>query len=416
VADHTAIEWAEATLNVVTGCTKVSEGCERCFIERTPPFRTNGRRFAGPDGPDAPGATTGVQLHPDRLTQPLRWRKPRRIFVCSLADLFHDDVPDGLIAALWYVMGQCAGCIPEQHRGHVFQVLTKRPARMAAFLRRWADTGDPAIPPMDPAAERCGRGELVAEAAEAFGEPIMYDWMDGPRYWPTALPGVWLGTSVENQRWADIRIPKLLECPAAVRFLSCEPLLGPIDLGRAHPGFPYIGSMAGELFSRSHIDWVIVGGESGPGARPMHPPMDARYSGPVYGCGRRLFLQAVGPLAAGQRAGRDALGGRLSRARPERGLGRVRALPRLARLRCRPGAWLANAPRRRQARRWAAAGRARVEPVPGRYPMTPAWPPNMAADLRVCGTIGGPDRRAGGRLRRPPRPVAQHLTGRCGRG
>jgi protein gp37 len=274
VADHTAIEWAEATLNVVTGCTKVSEGCERCYIERTPPFRTNGRRFAGPDGAGVPGATTGVQLHPDRLTQPLRWRKPRRIFVCSLADLFHDQVPDGLIAALWYVMGQCAGCIPEQHRGHVFQVLTKRPARMAAFLRRWADTGDPAIPPMDPAAERCGRGELIAEAAEVFGEPIMYDWMDGPRYWPTALPNVWLGTSVENQRWADVRIPKLLECPAEVRFLSCEPLLGPVDLERwllegvAQPT-DYGTGIEYDMWPTGEIDWVIVGGESGPGARPM---------------------------------------------------------------------------------------------------------------------------------------------------
>jgi protein gp37 len=268
----THIQWTDETLNVVTGCTRVSDGCDHCYIERTPPFRMAHRRFDQP----GIGGTTGVTLHPDRLVTPLRWRKPCRIFVCSLADLFHDDVPDGLIAALWLVMGQCAGCIPEQYRGHTFQILTKRPVRMRAFLRRWADTGEPKIAPMDPAAAQCGRAELVTQAAEYLGGVMTYDWIDGPRYWPAALPNVWLGVSVENQQWADIRIPVLLDTPAAVRWISAEPLLGPVDLSKwlgpvdwpecweQHPP-------SDECSRCIQPEWSVCGGESGPGSRPMHP-------------------------------------------------------------------------------------------------------------------------------------------------
>jgi protein gp37 len=274
VAEHSSIEWTEATLNVVTGCTKVSDGCIHCYIERTPPFRKDGRRFDKP----GIGGSTGLVFHPERLVLPMRWRKPRRIFVNSLSDLWHDDVPDGLIAALWFMMGQSAGMIPERYRGHTFQILTKRPARMRAWLRRWADTGDPAIQPMDPAASRCGRAELVEAAAEYLGGPTAYDWMDGPRYWPTALPGVWLGVSAEDQRSADNRIPILNECPAVVRFVSAEPLLGPVDLTH-HLSFghcPEHDFPGGFCVQRQHpgvhhLNWVIAGGESGPGARPAHP-------------------------------------------------------------------------------------------------------------------------------------------------
>lgn len=306
MGDRSGIQWTEATWNPVVGCTKVSAGCDHCYA-----IRDGARLQHLPAYADtiADGEWTGlVRCLPERLDQPLRWRKPRRIFVNSMSDLFHDQVPDGFIAAVWFVMGQCAGCIPEQYRGHVFQILTKRPGRMAAWLRRWADVGDPQIPPMDPAAERCGRGELIAEAAETLSTPIVYDWMDGPRRWPAELPGVWLGTSVEDQRWADVRVPKLLECPAAVRFLSCEPLLGPIDLGAwlwgwecgcgwrgrsgrwgvrlGEVGFDgergvYVCPSCGVRRETQDgpgpyrvnlgIGWVIVGGESGPGARPMYP-------------------------------------------------------------------------------------------------------------------------------------------------
>lgn len=281
MAEHSSIEWTDASLNIVTGCTKVSEGCRFCYIERTPPFRKDGRRF----DPPGIGGATGLVFHAERLALPLRWRKPKRIFVNSLSDLFHEHVPDGLIAALWFVMGQSAGLIPERYRGHTFQILTKRPARMRAWLRKWADTGDPAIPPMDPAASRCGRAELIEAAAEYLGGPTMYDWMDGPRYWPTALPGVWLGVSAEDQRWADNRIPVLLECPAVVRFVSAEPLLGAVDLAGYLPRpadaawFPvecrhgYDGCPICDRAVRpaDGLHWVIAGGESGPQARPAQP-------------------------------------------------------------------------------------------------------------------------------------------------
>ena len=237
MSDNSSIEWTEASWNFVSGCTKVSAGCDHCYIERTPPFRMAGRKFDKP----GTGGTTGVVLHPERLEMPLRWRKPRRIFVNSLADLFHDDVPEEFIARAFAVMAQT----PQ----HTYQVLTKRPARMRALLRKWSPvTG-------------------------------VVPWVHtGP--WP--LPNVWLGVSAENQQWADIRIPALLDTPAAVRFLSCEPLLGPINLrlldytdehtcGFDQPGWPHEPHCGMEPGTHFGISWVIVGGESGPGARPMHP-------------------------------------------------------------------------------------------------------------------------------------------------
>lgn len=227
----TKIEWTDETWNPVSGCTKVSEGCDHCYIERTPPFRMSGRKFLPLVGPEV-GKSTGVQLHADRLERPLSWRKPRRVFVNSLSDLFHSDVPDGYIARVFATMALA----PQ----HTFQVLTKRPGRMRSLLSR-----------------RSFRDNLAH-----WGQP-----------WP--LPNVWLGTSVENQKWADIRIPLLNETPAAVRFLSCEPLLGPIKLTRLHghcPTHDFVGGFcSGPCPDLIYPDWVIVGGESGPKARPMHP-------------------------------------------------------------------------------------------------------------------------------------------------
>jgi protein gp37 len=296
MSDRTGIQWTEATWNPVVGCTKVSAGCDHCYAIRDAARLQHTSAYAGTV---ADGDWTGlIRCPPERLTQPLRWQKPRRIFVNSMSDLFHDSVPDGFIAAVWYVMGQCAGCIPEQYRGHVFQILTKRPGRMAAFLRRWADIGDPQIPPMDPAAQRCGRAQLIAEAEDVFGAPIMYDWMDGPRYWPAELPGVWLGTSIEDQRWADIRVPKLLECPAEVRFLSCEPLLGPVDLTPwLHDSNCVIreeGCCICAEPREAHVNWVIVGGESGPGARPMHPQWARDLRDQCQAAGVAFFMKQQG--------------------------------------------------------------------------------------------------------------------------
>jgi protein gp37 len=224
--DRTGIEWTDATWNPVTGCTKVSPGCDHCYAE------TIAHRFAG-----TPAYPAGfeVTLRPERIDQPLRWTRPRRIFVNSMSDLFHDDISDGYIAAVWSVMARA----PQ----HTFQILTKRHARMRNLL-----AGD--------------LYDLVADdlTSDIYGNVT-------PIRWP--LPNVWLGVSVETQQWADIRIPPLLQTPAAVRFLSCEPLLGPIDLDPwTTGGPPWHG-----------IDWVIAGGESGPHARPMHPawPRSLRY-------------------------------------------------------------------------------------------------------------------------------------------
>lgn len=259
MADASKIEWTDATWNPVTGCTKVSPGCANCYIERTPPFRMASRYFQRPIvGYDevtrvaqfGSEMTTGVRLHPDRLDQPLRWRKPRRIFVCSLADLFHDDVPDEYIRDVFNAMRRCDGSVTaatgKAAPSHTFQVLTKRPERALAMSRD----------------RRLGFG------------------LDE---WRTKAANVWLGVSIENARYTW-RADVLREIPAAVRFISAEPLLGSLfDLGSARTG-AQPGSADGDFAvtgfptdrARKHldlsgIDWVIAGGESGPGARPMHP-------------------------------------------------------------------------------------------------------------------------------------------------
>jgi protein gp37 len=184
--------------------------------------------------------TGDVRLVPEMLDQPLRWRKPRRIFVDSMSDLFHPDVPFEYIDQVFLTMGEA--------HWHTFQVLTKRPERMASYMsEHWY-----------PEAEGAGIASLTR---------------DGP------LPNVWLGTSVEDQQRADERIPHLLRTPAAVRFLSCEPLLGPVDLARwVRP--PEHGTIvftsepethpegSGVTIETDLIQWVIAGGESGPNARP----------------------------------------------------------------------------------------------------------------------------------------------------
>lgn len=229
MSDKTRIEWTDATWNPVTGCTKVSDGCKHCYAERqwarlaaNPATRYHGRKF------------TDVQEHGDILDQPLRWKKPRRIFVDGMSDLFHPDVSDRFIADVFGVMAAC----PQ----HTFQVLTKRPERMRKLLR----------------AGCMGRFESDAEECAAL-------YTDAHLVWP--IKNVWLGVSVEDQATADERIPLLLDTPAAVLWVSCEPLLGHVDL------FDFIGPFGKphELQQPSMLDWVVVGGESGPRARPMHP-------------------------------------------------------------------------------------------------------------------------------------------------
>lgn len=232
----TKIEWTDSTWNFVRGCTRVSDGCLRCYIDRTPPFRMAHNRFDSP----SIGGKTRVTLHPEKLTDPLHWRAPRRVFVNSLSDLFHKDVPDELIARAFGVMART----PQ----HSYQILTKRAGRMHYLLGNDGQTMLEAT-----------RDEETADALYSAG-------------WP--LKNVWMGVSVEDQRAADLRINKLLDTPAAVRFLSCEPLLGPVDLSWAS-GVDCLrpdwcgGPGSGTGAPHPLIDWVIGGGESGPGARPM---------------------------------------------------------------------------------------------------------------------------------------------------
>lgn len=250
----TGIEWTDATWNPVTGCAKVSQGCRNCYALRDWPRMAAaqhtvyyGREF------------TDVQCHRERLEQPIRWRRPRMIFVNSMSDLFHESVPDEFIDSVFAVMA-----IAEQH---TFQVLTKRPERMQRYMSTLQ-----------------ARSQEIAQAAMNVLNGKY--WSDGDGMWDCVahridagpLPNVWLGVSVEDQATADERIPHLLQTSAAVRWISAEPLLGPVDLsgeylakklGGRYP-FP---SLADEHRTKliDLLDWVVVGGESGRKARPMHP-------------------------------------------------------------------------------------------------------------------------------------------------
>jgi protein gp37 len=233
----TAIEWTDTVWNPTTGCDRVSPGCDNCYA------MTMARRLKGMgsekyqrDGdPRTSGPGFGVSIHPATLSEPLRWRKPRRVFVNSMSDLFHDDIPQSFLAQVFAVMART----PQ----HTYQVLTKRHGRMRSLLNTGAFAW---------------QVQQTAERADP-------DFDDPPGWWP--LPNVWLGVSVEDQKRADLRIPALLDTPAAVRFLSCEPLLGPVSIWE-HLSNP---SNRRRLSGRPlpHLDWVIIGGESGPGARRM---------------------------------------------------------------------------------------------------------------------------------------------------
>jgi protein gp37 len=223
MGDKTGIEWTDATWNPVTGCTKVSPGCDHCYAD------TFAERWRGTPGHYYENGFD-VELRPDKLELPLRWTKPRRIFVNSMSDLFHDAIPEDYICQVFGVMARS--------RRHTFQILTKRHGRMRSLLKS---------------------GAFWAGVSHHAG-----------RYLVTAppLPNVWLGVSAEDQQRADLRIPALLDTPAAVRWVSAEPLLGPIDLDNCS-GYQAVTDEPDPTLT--YLDWVVVGGESGHGARPMHP-------------------------------------------------------------------------------------------------------------------------------------------------
>lgn len=268
MADNTRIEWTDATWNVVIGCDKVSPGCDRCYA-----IRTAHRMQANPNtkvskpyaGTESGGEWTGrVNLVHDRLDLPMRWRRPRRIFVNAQSDLFHDQIPDEYIARVFAVMAYSYW--------HTFQILTKRHGRMRSLL-----SSDKFVDLFD--REFCKIPDWNDRYPDLDFAPAGHNdhLMNGP------LTNVWGGVSAEDQQTARLRIPALVQTPFAVRFVSCEPLLGYIDLdlirhyetdchncsGLPSPAhLPSCGIEPGEGWG---IDWVIAGGESGAGARPMHP-------------------------------------------------------------------------------------------------------------------------------------------------
>ncbi len=244
MADGSHIEWTDATWNPVTGCSVVSPGCTNCYAMKLAGGRLQHHPSrAGLTEPSKAGPVWNgqVRLNAEWLDQPLRWTRPRRIFVCAHGDLFHEDVPDAWIDQVFAVMALA----PQ----HTFQVLTKQAARMREYCEALRDK---------PRYLRLDKDSLVWSQFEG-GVP----------------KNIWLGVSAETDHWAQQRIPHLLETPAFIRFLSAEPLLGPIDLE------PYINPPSawsnGWLnnyplaYPKHRLDWVIAGGESGRGARPLHP-------------------------------------------------------------------------------------------------------------------------------------------------
>jgi len=243
MAKYSRIEWTDATWSPVTGCAPISEGCQNCYAKRMA-NRLRGRCGYPADDPFR------VTLHPERLNEPLKWKTPRRVFVCSMGDLFHEDVHPYDIMQIFNVMAKA--------KHHTFLVLTKRPERMLEVYKRLR----PGTTIPGPYFSITGKGE---------------GWAGSP---PSLPNNIWLGVTAENQQRADERIPILLEIPAAVRFVSVEPMLGPVDLSEWKPfdGVCYCQEDPRGCKPRlvkdcpeTAIDWVICGGETGPGARPIHP-------------------------------------------------------------------------------------------------------------------------------------------------
>lgn len=289
-----AIQWTDETWNPLVGCSKQSAGCKNCcaigaaasVLRRLDGTAKSERGLATVeayrDALDLSGRQPRWSGHAvpmlHQLAKPLGWKKPRRVFVNSMSDLFHPTVGDDYIAAVFGVMAAC----PQ----HTFQVLTKHPERAAEWFR-WVDSE--ARDSMRRDRHRGDAGSLVwcrdavlKRAAERHG--LRRDALDHMQPWP--LPNVWLGCSVENQATADEHIPHLLQCPAAVRWVSYEPALGPVDFERRtcsgsrhhminpeHTHCAECGSVGVDGVwlddLNGGLNWIVVGGESGPGARPF---------------------------------------------------------------------------------------------------------------------------------------------------
>jgi protein gp37 len=307
MSDNTAIEWATLGLtrgatwnpirarNKATGakghhCEHVSPGCANCYAER------QNKRGIGTGLEYKPGNRQHVEIYLDEtaLLQPLRWKAPRGIFVCSMTDLFADFVTDEIRDRIFAVMALAP---------HRFAVLTKRSKQMREYLTNWRE---------------CLQGpmEEIIAAARAIRPDDLYC-MDK---WP--LPNVWIGVTAEDQERADERIPDLLATPAAVRFVSVEPMLNDVDFRQirlamephcqiidaltgysSDTPYGYVASGLPDPFSRGRLDWIICGGESGPNARPMHPQWARDLRDQCQAAGVAYFHKQNGEFAPGEIAG-----------------------------------------------------------------------------------------------------------------
>lgn len=263
----TKIEWSDKVWNCIRGCSIVSDGCRFCYAMR------QAHRFNFEGGPyqgltvltsTGPKWNGDVTLLPDKLGDPMRWKKPARIFVNSMSDVFHEGVDDSFIDRIFGVIQLC----PQ----HIFQILTKRPERMMQYMNEPGRGGKV----MEAAAREAFDQDTLVSRHGKLPETAEYHWEASNQLgqsvitvktgtWPP--PNAWLGTSVENQKTFVERMEYLVATKASVRWLSVEPLLGPIDASVViHPS-----GWVATAYALANTHWVVVGGESGPGARPMHP-------------------------------------------------------------------------------------------------------------------------------------------------
>lgn len=263
MADKTKIEWADSTWNPITGCSPVSPGCANCYAAQLAGTRLKhhpSRKGLTKEVNGRPVWTGEVRFNEEWLMQPLRWKKPRRIFVCAHSDIFHEAVPDEWLDRIFAVM-----VLASQH---TFQVLTKRPKRMREYVKALS-AGERDSEMFNHKFKGCIGGVKAIMSGSVKSGP---------------LRNVWLGVTVESQTQANQRIPLLLQTPAAKRFVSIEPMLGPVNLTAIDFNRDVTCNVLdGAGLSRrspcqsipntscKKLDWVICGGESGPNARPMNP-------------------------------------------------------------------------------------------------------------------------------------------------
>ena len=292
----TAIEWTDSTWNPTTGCDRVSPGCAHCYaLTLARRLKAMGQPRYQKDGGKASGLGFGLTMHEDSLSLPLSWKKPRRVFVNSMSDLFHEEVTVDFIDRVFAVMA----LTPQ----HTYQILTKRPERMREYMNTlMSGHRNVAL-----AARLMVDSTETSKECWSTSDEVLKALFRGPKGLTIEpLPNVWLGCTVENQHFADERIPILLDTPAAVRFVSVEPMLGPVDLCNL-PSVSGIGRYLDSLYLSegsdlpARLDWVIVGGESGPKHRPFDPDWARSIVAQCREARVAAFVKQLGGLRPGTR-------------------------------------------------------------------------------------------------------------------